>query len=162
MKIHLQPITLILAFAAAIQATLAITTDELASYLGVSSWNTTIDLPPESFIVEIYTIKDGAPNKRLIEGMTEWSKAPEKGITFMIGSVEIGYKVVVKYGGGVTMTAIPPMKNFTHTMSSELPDSIGEGDHVLIGKPYPDYNNSPINPVSGYSEGFLVRVTKKG
>jgi len=138
----------------------SVTTEELSRYLGVSAWSTTVDLPASSFITEIWTIKDGTSGERLIEGMPAWNKNPKKGVTIMIGTENGKYKIVVAYGGGVTMTSSEKVPTFRSTMSGELPKTIKEGDFPLMGQPKMDGNRNP-SEITAFTTGFVLRIKKQ-
>jgi len=156
---HLRSIPLLIAiFAMTLTCSYALTADELARYLGVSSWTTVIDLPPQSFVAEIWSIKDGVPEKQLIEGMAAWNKMPEKGITIMLGSQDNKYKIAIAYGGGVTMTTATSIPSFNSTMGSSLPKTLAEGDYALYGTP--KEKGLKAEDVASYKAGFLLRIKK--
>ena len=158
---HARHILLITALiAASLGKAYSLTADELGRYLGVSSWSSRVDLVAESFTTEIWTIKDGAPGKRLIEGMTAWNKKPEKGFTVMIGTQNGKYRVVVAYGGGVTMSTSDQIPTFSHTLSQGLPETIKEGDFPLFGQPKMLGNRNPSD-ITAFTNGFLLRIKKK-
>ncbi len=136
----------------------AITADELARYFGVSWWTTKIDLPPEAFTAEIFHIVDGAVGERLIEGMPAWSKKPESGLSVLLGVQDGKYKLVVAYGGGVTMTTASQVAVFDQTLGISLPEKIGAGDFVFFGKPKVNATEARSDDVRSFSQGFLLRV----
>lgn len=136
----------------------AVTADELARYLGVNTWSTKVALPPGSFTAEIYTIKNGAPDKRLLEGMSAWNKKPEKGLTVLLGSVDNKYKAVIAYGGGVTVGVVSDIRTFDSTSGPCLPEQISEGDYLLFGSLRD--KNLPAENIASYKEGFLLRIKK--
>lgn len=140
---------------------LAITADELAKYLNISSWTTTVSLPSESFVVEVYKISDGSLGERIFEGMSAWSKHPEKGLQVMSGPENGKYKIVIAYGSGSTLTINTNVPIFDGTLSSDLPDTIKEGDYVLFGKPKRDGSVPVAESIKSYSEGFVLRVKRK-
>lgn len=136
----------------------AITADELQRYLGVNSWTTVVALPPESFIAEIYEIKDGAPAGRIIEGDSRWTKKADSPLTIMAGTQDGKYRIVVAYQGGVTTSAHTSVKTYSVTVSPNLPTRIEEGDYVLFGHPASPSSNKTPEDISSYSSGFLLRV----
>ncbi len=139
----------------------ALTVDELARYLSVTAFSTTVKLPAESFTAEIWTIKDGEPDKLLIDGMAAWNKNPEKGITVMIGADNGKYRIVIAYGGGVTKSIVSGGPNFRSTMSEEFPKTIQEGDFPLMGEPKVGGSQN-AREISAFQQGFLLRIIKNG
>ena len=138
-----------------------LTVDELARYLGVTSISTTVALPSESFTTEIWTIDDGAPGKRLISGIPARNRYPERGLTIMIGDENGKYKVVLAYGGGVTMNTLTSIPIFKTTVSGDFPKSIVEGDFPLFGEPK-SANGGSSREISTFQQGFLLRIKKNG
>jgi len=161
MKTHRTIATLVTICTLSISHAYSITVDELARYIGVTAISTTVDLPSESFVTEVWTIKNGLPDKLLIEGMPAWNRDPEKGITVMIGNDGGKYKVVVAYGGGVTMTANTDIPTFRGTLSGDFPKSIGEGDFPLFGEPKAGGGHS-ARETKTFVQGFLLRIKKNG
>lgn len=137
----------------------AMTADELARYLDVTAISTTVELPAESFVTEVWTIKDGQADKRLIEGMAAWNREPDRGITVMIGAENGTYKVVVAYGGGVTMRALSGIPVFRGTLSGDFPQKISEGDYPLFGEPRFGAGGS-AREMNTFKRGFLLRIRK--
>ena len=140
----------------------AISADQLAKYLRISGWDTTVVLPSRSFIVELYKIEDGKVGTKLFEGMPAWSKDPEKGLSILSGPDGDKYKLAIIYGGGVTMTVDTDVSTFDSTMAPSLPKEIKEGDFVLFGKPKRDGTPPISDNISSYSEGFVLRIKKQG
>jgi hypothetical protein len=137
---------------------LAITADDLARYLGVSSWSTAVALPPGSFVTEIYSIKEGRPDKLLLEGNSKWNQRPEKGIVVMLGVEDGVYRVVIAYGGGVTMGSKTGIPKFGSSISPGLPSRLQAGDYVLVGQPQSFQSKQSSEAVSDYSSGIFLRV----
>lgn len=136
----------------------AVTGDELARYLGVSSWTTTVFLEAGSYVVEVYEIKDGKVDRRLLEGMKEWSTKGATGLTVMIGPEGKSYRVVVAYQKGVTVGATSTFETrFGTSMSPSLPEKIREGDYILMGEPK-GQNRGINNDIADCARGFLLRV----
>jgi len=136
----------------------AVTSDELARYLGVSSWTTTVFLEGGSYVVEVYEIKDGKVDHRLLEGMKEWSPKGATGVTVMIGPEGKSYRVVVDYQRGTTVGATSTFETrFGSSMSPSLPEKIGEGDYILMGEPKAP-GKGLNSDISDYARGFLLRV----
>lgn len=134
----------------------AITTEDLARYLGVSSWSTSVELPPQSFVAELYTIEAGKVGARLLEGMPAWSNEPEKGLVIMLGSDNGKYRVVFAYGGGVTMSVQSGIPTFSATLSPGLPKTVTAGDYILFGQP--NKKKGAADDISSFERGFLLRI----
>jgi hypothetical protein len=141
---------------------LAVTADDLAKYLGVSTLSTTVTLPSESFIVEIYKISNGAIGDRIFEGIPAWSKSPEKGLQIMYSQENGKYRIGILYGSGNTLTVTSDVPAFDSTLSPNLPDTIKAGDYVLFGKPKRDGSIPVAEKISSYSDGFLLRIKENG
>ena len=158
------PPKLILAFGLSLmlctQSAFAITADELASYLGVFSWRTVVDLPPESFTVQVYEFSDGViADHPLIDGTTAWSRTPEQGTVVMIGPQDGKYKVALKFSSGGTLSVASDVPVFRNTLSGDLP-KVREGDYVILGQPKEGDTPRGSNDLSTFSKGFLLRVKK--
>ena len=136
----------------------AFSADQIARYLGLSEWNTTVDLEPETFIVEIYTIKNGEVSERIFEGLAAWSKDAARGITIISGESDGNYKFCVLYSGGDTVRIETKIPTFRVTMHPPLPETIGAGDYVLFGESTPEGRAMRGEDIGRYSKGFVLRI----
>ncbi len=157
MKISRSSILASLAFLFCAPQVDAITADDLARYLEVSSYTTIVGLSPGSFVAEVYEIKDGEVAGLVVEGDRRWSKKAEPSLTIMTGTEGGKYRIVVAYEDGVTVSAVTTLQKFSHVISPSLPPRIEAGDYILFGKPK-DAAAKRIDAISSYSSGFLLRV----
>lgn len=155
MKLPRLAFTLTASLALCVADASALTAEELARFLGVTWWTKTVTLP-ESFVVEIHHIVDGAVGECLLEGDARWSKNPETGFTILAGLQNGKYRMAIAYGDGVTLTVESQIPAFQQTMSSGFSARIGEGDYVLFGEPKPGAAQS--DDLRTYARGFLLRV----
>ena len=138
----------------------AITADELAAYLGVSSWHTVVDLPPESFAVELYEFVDGHIKDANLITIPEFAKHPETGLTIMVGSRDEKYRFSLMGLNG-TYGVATEEATFAHTIGSGLPAKIKEGDFVLFGEPLGGELFHDSTDLHSFSKGFLLRIKKR-
>ena len=137
----------------------AIPSAELAAYLGVSSWHTTVDLPPNSYDVEIYEFVDGKVKDAGIISVPEFAKHPEVGLTIMSGKQDGKYRFVLMGWNG-TYGAATEEATFGHTIGSGLPGKIKEGDFILFGEPLSGEAFHASDDIHSFSKGFLLHIKK--
>ena len=137
----------------------AITSDELAAFLGVSAWHTTVDLPSDSYSIQIYEFADGKVSDADLIEVTKLTKPSENAVTIMAGTQDGKYKFVVTGFNGSygAPTDKPPLDR---TLSSHLPETIHEGDFILFGKPLSGAAFHAQDDIRSYSKGFLLRVKR--
>ena len=136
----------------------AITTDQLASFLNISSWQTVIDLPAESYAIEIREVTDGAVGDAILVSEPQWTRKPEKGIAIMAGTHDGKYKLGIVFSSGGSVRAQTKVPTLDHTLGPPLPEKIQQGDFMLFGKPYDASRNS--HDPKTYSRGFVLRIKK--
>ena len=139
----------------------AITPDELAAYLDVSSWHTAVDLPPNSYVVELHEFVDGKVRDASIISIPEFAQHPEVGLTIMSGKQDGKYRFVLKGWNGTYGTATEEV-TFSHTIGSALPDKIKEGDFILFGEPLSGGASHASDDIHSFAKGFLLRIKKHG
>lgn len=163
----LRPLALAFAFvSSALHHASAITVDELAQFLGIRSWGTTVTLPPDSFSADIHEIVDGEVGRLWLRtGNPVWlrtgdrvAKEPEKGLRIAIGPHEGNYKIAVTYRGFITTGAQTEVPLFSDSFTATLPPEITEGDYVLLGET--KQNSIADTSVGAFKHGFLLRITK--
>ena len=137
-----------------------VTPDELAAYLGISSWHTTVDLPPGSFSVQICEFADGEVKGAELVSLPDLAKHPENGLTILSGSQEGKYRFeLVGWSGSHGVPTVTP--TLARTILPRLPEKIGEGDFVLFGQPLEGKSVPEPNDLRSYSRGFLLRIKKR-
>lgn len=139
----------------------ATTAEELAKYLEISTWSTTVALPPASFTVAIYQIKDGVASERLLAGLPAWNKNSGKGITVMLGPENGKSKLVLISGDQGTIMTTIGFSTDQARFSQPLPKKIREGDYILTGTPK-DPRDFPAQDPSKYKSALLLRIGKNG
>jgi hypothetical protein len=142
------------------RSTSAITAEQLAAFFNVSSWQTVVDLPAETYSIELYEIADGAVTERVAESQPAWTRKPEAGITIMSGLEEGNYKVAIVFSSGGTVRAATKVARLDRTIQPTLPAKVREGDFVLFGKPAEGDAARDFNEVKSYSRGILLRIKK--
>jgi hypothetical protein len=141
-------------FAAAVDA------DSLAKHLDIRSWETHVELPPESFRTSIVRIKDGKPSDRLLDGPSDYAKTSDTLINILIGSTPSGYKITVIYDSNATLGTTTNIKAFNSTSGIRLPQKLSQGDYLLFGKLKSGLKNARAEEISSYEDGFLFRVQR--
>lgn len=138
-----------------------ITAPELASFLGVSSWETRVMLPQKSYVVDICPIEDGKVGKSLIEGQIDWSKDPEGRFVILAGPAGDNYRFTLTSRTGGSLGVSPEIPRFANTYSPSLPAKVEEGVFILfvdaVGRDPKGGQNDPAT----YKRGFVLKVTKK-
>lgn len=158
MKFHRFALCLFLVLVFPAREAGAVTSDDLACYFGINSWSTTVFLEGGSYVVEIYEIKDGKVDQRILEGQKDWSAKGATGITVMIGKEGGKYRVVAVYQSGSTVSTTSTFDApFGASMAPALPEKIREGDYLLMGESEGKIKGGN-NSISDYTRGFLMRV----
>lgn len=151
------PIALLALLAFTVKAK-AITADDLALYLGVSSWKTSVFLEAGTYVAEIHEIKDGKVDRMILEGSKESAVKGAPGLTIMIGPEGQGYRVVLAYQGGTTMGGSSTFDNRSGLwFYPSLPEKVRDGDYILMGEPTERMFGSR-EAVMEYKRGFLLRI----
>jgi len=138
-----------------------ITAPELASFLGISSWETRVALPPDSYTVDICAIEDGKVGPGLLGDGIDWSKDPDGRLVIMAGPADGNYRLSIanKASGSLGVTTSVPVFEASHSPS--LPETVSEGEYILfVDLVDRDTNGAEDSPAT-YQRGFLLRVTKK-
>ncbi len=165
MKLRPLALAFALVFSALYHAS-AITADELAQFLGIRSWGTTVALPPDSFSADIHEIVDGEVGRLWLRTGNPVSlrtgdrvaKEPEKGLRIVIGPHDGNYKIAVTYRGFITTGVQTEVPLFSDSFTATLPPEITEGDYVLLGET--KQNSIADTSVGAFKHGFLLRITK--
>jgi len=136
-----------------------VTADQLARYLGVSSMSTTVWLPPKTYVVEIYEIKDGKIDRRLIKSDPDWITTKEGPLTIMLGPDGEKQKIVFCVGESMTVTAHTDVSTMGGTVRPPLPEFIkAPGDFIFLGRGDLKKNRNLQDPKS-FESGLLLRVS---
>lgn len=138
-----------------------ITVDELARFLNVSSWKSVIDLPPESYSVELYPIELGEVGERILVSQPETTRHPEAGIMIAVGPQDGNYKIMITFGSAGSLSAVTKVPLFEQTLSQSLPDRLRAGDYVLFGQPRQGAKPADTSTIRGFAKGFLLRIKRK-
>lgn len=136
----------------------AVTADDLALYFGVSSWKTSVFLDPGTYVAEIHEIKDGKVDRMILEGSKESAVKGAPGLTIMIGPEGQGYRVMLGYQGGTTVSGSSTFDNRSGLwLYPSLPEKVRDGDYILMGEPS-DRMFGNREAVLEYKRGFLLRI----
>lgn len=136
----------------------AITADELALYLGISSWKTNVFLEAGTYVAEIHEIKDGKVDRMILEGSKEWAVKGAPGLTVIIGREGQNYRVMLGYQGGTTVNGSSTFDNRSGLwFYASLPEKVRDGDYILMGEPA-DRMFGSHEAVLEYKRGFLLRI----
>ena len=138
----------------------AITAEELAGFLGISSWRTTVALPRGSFSVALFEINDGAVGKSILElSPEEVAKKPEAGLSVVLGPRDGKYRVQIRLPDGSSSGSPTDIPLFDSSLSSAIPERVEVGDYVFFGKRKKAAPGGS-NDLGSYERGFLLRVEK--
>jgi len=138
-----------------------ITAPEVASFLGISSWNTIADLPEGTYSLDICPIEDGKVGAGLFASQTDWKWIKDGKFIFIVGPENGSYKIsaTTEGGGGFATTTQIPLFNAVYSPS--LPDKVGEGVFILfVDMVDRDKDGAQDDPAT-YKRGFVLKVTKK-
>jgi hypothetical protein len=138
----------------------AVTSEELATFLGITSWHAAIDLAPETYTIQLCSFSNGKVDDALITSEPKWTQHPEAGLTIIIGPRDGKYRILVKFPSGDSLGTLSQMSLLDRTLSPCLPTTIKEGDYIIFGKPSESTTKFGPNDLRGFSEGFLVRLRK--
>jgi hypothetical protein len=138
-----------------------VTASELASFLGISSWDTTVTLPPNTYTIDICPIQDGKIGDGLFQGQRDWSKDPDGKFAIMAGPNDNNYRFTMSSKTGGTFGVTPQIPRFDATYSPALPDTVSEGVFILfVDMVNRDMKGAQNDPAT-YKRGFVLKVTKK-
>ena len=148
----------------------ALTADQLAQFLRITSWESEVALPPGSFNVEVLEFSDGKIGKAatpIYAGpeAAEQNPSPTGNtpILIMCKPSEHGLFLTVTMGLQ-TRPGIPAAcQNFNGPSgSSGIPKSIKEGDYILVGEPLiRDGVSHVTDDIKDYKRVLVLRVSKK-
>lgn len=138
-----------------------VTAAELASFLGISSWDTKVTLPPNTYSIDICPIRDGKIGDGLFLGQCDWSKDPDGRFTLMAGPNGNNYRLTMYSKTGGTFGVTPQMPMFDQTYTPVLPDTVSEGVFILFVDLVNRNAKGAQNDPSTYKRGFVLKVTKK-
>src|ERR1043165_102220 len=95
--IKLPFVGLFIAFALLLASESEATPEMLAKFLEIDEWKTVVDLPAESYVVEIFEITNGALGKRVNWSTPEADIRPESGIVILAGPHEGNFKMSINF-----------------------------------------------------------------
>ena len=138
----------------------ALTSDDLAAFLGIYSWHTVVDLPPASYSIQIYRFADGKVADADLLRVTKLTKEQGNDVTIMVGAEEGKYRWMIRNAGGSygSPTSDPKLER---TVSPHLPEKVEEGDFILLGEPLVGGDFHGDNDLHNYSKGYLLRIKKE-
>lgn len=141
----------------------AITADELAGFLDISSWETQIPAPANSISVELLEIKDGKTGKQILTGHNDSSNQPPiTRVVIFIKPTDSGFSGSLSLNGSTLTLRDYKTPQFKSFISKPLPKTAELGDYLLFGDVDPqDGVISITNDISHVKQGFLLRITKK-
>lgn len=136
----------------------AITSDELAAFLGISSWHTEVDLPSDSYIVQIFGFADGKIAETDLGEMTKTVKSSND-LAIIAGKQDGTYKfTIINAEGSYGIPTSEPALD--RTLSPHLPEKVKEGDFILFGKPLLGSEFHRDNDIHSYVKDYLLRIKK--
>ncbi len=135
----------------------AVTADELARYLGIRTVTARVWMPPNSYVVEIYEIKDGEIGRCLIKGERDWFTDPDGKITIMFGHEKDKQRIVLGAGESMTVSALTSFAPPGACIYPPLPEQLKEGDYMIMGNS--TAKNIVVTDPKNYQNGLLLRVS---
>lgn len=153
----------------------SLTADQLAEFLRISSWESEVQLPANSFTVEVLEFSDGKVGKALTptydDPDTASQNPPLTGgtpVLIMWKPGEHGLFLTVTMGTPANGSETRPgfheaCQNFIGIfVSGRILKSIKEGDYILGGEPLEhDGAYKGTDDIKDYKRGLLLRITKK-
>ena len=138
----------------------ALTTDDLAAFLGIYSWHTVVDIPPDSYSLQIFRFADGKVADADLLKVTKLTKEQSNDVTILVGTEEGKYRWMIRNAGGSygSPTSDPKLER---TCSPPLPEKVQEGDFLLLGAPLEGRPFNGSTDLHSYSKGYLLRIKKK-
>jgi len=145
----------------------SLTSEELAQFLNIHSWESRVDLASGKFRVEIFQVTNGEISGRLVAGDSYLETNPSRRLLIMIGAGDVpgtvkGSLTLGGYGvGGQERGPLDdPKSGFG---STSLPKALKPGDYVLGGGYRIEDGHTVVsNRISDLKCGFLLRVTPLG
>lgn len=139
-----------------------ITAPELASFLGISSWQTKVLLPQDSYKLEVCPILQGTLGSDLFSNSVDWSKDKTGEFILISGPKDDAYRITVTSQTNGTYGTVTKIPLFEATYSPALPKTISEGVYILFVDMVDRKPQGAQNDPATYKRGFVLRVTKKG
>jgi len=139
----------------------ALTADELARHLGVQYWDTTVGLPPGSFVINILKISGGKVEQEG-PGFGGDSNDPSGShLVIMMSSNQGKPKATIMIGTASSISALPLSENFLPLAGTlELPKKIKAGDYILGGMwKKKDGIITATDNIADIESGLLLRIT---
>lgn len=137
-----------------------ITAPELASFLGISSWNTKVTLPPNTYSIDICPIQDGEIGDGLFQRQCDWSKDPDGRFSIMAGPKGDDYRFTMSSKTAGTYGVTPQIHRFGYSSSPALPPTVAEGIYLLLVDMENRDMNGAQNDPSTYKRGFVLKISK--
>ena len=137
----------------------ALTSEELAEFLGISCWRTTIELPHHSYVVELRAFAEGIASPSIIEIGPDMLLPKTQKLTVILGRDRAALRF--SQGGTVFQPMEEESPAYAGTVRRfELPRCVGLGDFSLYAvmpdySDETDYDNMPLS-----ARGFLLRIRK--
>ena len=78
----------------------ALTPDDLAAFLGIYSWHTVVDLPSDSYSMQVYKFMDGKVADADLLEVTKLTKESDNDVTMIVGAEEGKYRWMIRNAGG--------------------------------------------------------------
>ncbi len=153
--------SIILGISAQADSPREITAAEVASFLGISLWETRVSLPPNSYSVDVCRLKAGKVGEGLFRDQIDWAKDPTGHLKVMAGPDGTNYKISLSTKTGGTLSVSTSAFELQNTYRPALPESIGEGVYILFVDLKDRKTDGPQDRVDTYQRGFVLKVTKK-
>lgn len=149
----------------------ALTADQLAQFLSITSWESEVALPAGSFNIEVLEITDGKIGKAVtpVYGGPEAadqtpSPTGNTPILIMCKPSEHGLFLTATMGLQTRPGTPSACPNFNGPFGSiGIPKTLKEGDYILGGEPVrsPDGIYHVTSDIKDFKRGLLLRVSKK-
>jgi hypothetical protein len=169
MKIKKPVKIIILLCAWCIPNIMALTAEDIASHLGIYSWETQVDLPINTYTIELYEIKNGALGTRLT--MDEMLPKSHQNHIIVMAQIDEKNKANATLKVGDFVHKALPINNLFRnsnevSFKNEIPSTITSGEYPLVGNVDLVKTNKTVGEglgknVSDYSNGIVLKVTSK-
>ena len=151
-----------LCFASSLSTNFALTGDQVAAFLALSHWETTVTMPKESFIASVKVIIDGKVTNIGLSGdngADRGGSSPTTNVVIMgqLNKRPAPFTVLLD---GMTTSHEFEVPETSGRVTRSLPTEIGHGDYVLGGQPFDD-KRADSGKVESYKVGFILRIEKK-
>lgn len=137
------------------------TAQDLAAFFHIHFWHTTIDLPAQSYVVELCEFANRRVTRSVITCDPLMSEPADGGVTIMIGGRGPTYEAAMRFGVSTALlgqdTTVPKFDDITASWA--LPPKVRQGDFVLFSVLLLEWTQGrEIINMPSSAKGFLIRI----